>query len=87
MSTKSVHTVNKILERYLLRSILYADAKRYCTWQKNQKNQEQNRITQEKLADKAKLSTTFIGLLETGQRRASLKSLQKIASALGVKVN
>lgn len=41
--------------------------------------------TQEKLAVKTNLSTTFIGLLETGQRRASMKSLQKIANALGVK--
>lgn len=43
-------------------------------------------ITQEKLAEKSNLSTTFIGLLETGKRRASLKSLQKIASVLGLKV-
>lgn len=42
-------------------------------------------ITQEKLSEKTGLSTIFIGLLETGKRRASLKSLQKIASALGVK--
>ena len=42
-------------------------------------------FTQERLAEKTGLSTTFIGLLETGQRRASMKSLQKIASALGVK--
>lgn len=43
-------------------------------------------FTQEKLADKSGLSTTFIGLLETGKRRASLKSLQRIASTLGIKV-
>ncbi len=44
-------------------------------------------ITQEELATKTGLSTTFIGLLETGKRRASLKTLQKISSALGVKAN
>ncbi len=43
-------------------------------------------FTQERLADKTGLSTTFIGLLETGKRKASLKSLQKIASVLGLKV-
>jgi transcriptional regulator with XRE-family HTH domain len=43
-------------------------------------------FTQEKLAEKTNLSTTFIGLLEVGKRRASIKSLQKIASALGMKV-
>ena len=42
-------------------------------------------LTQEELADKTGLSVTFIGLLETAQRRPSIKSLQKIASALGVK--
>lgn len=43
-------------------------------------------FTQEKMAEKIHLSTTFIGLLETGRRKASLKSLQKIASVLGIKV-
>lgn len=43
-------------------------------------------FTQEELAEKAHLSTTFIGLLETGQRKPSLKTLQKIASILDVKV-
>jgi transcriptional regulator with XRE-family HTH domain len=43
-------------------------------------------FTQEKLADKTGLSTTFLGLIEVGKRHGSLKSLQKIASALGLKV-
>ena len=43
-------------------------------------------ITQEKLAERSNLSTIFIGLLEIGKRRGSIKSLQKIASVLGVKV-
>jgi len=43
-------------------------------------------LTQEELAEKAGLSTTFIGLLETGKRRASIMSLRRIASAMGVKV-
>lgn len=43
-------------------------------------------MTQEELADKANLSVTFIGLLEVGKRRGSIKSLQRIASALKVKV-
>lgn len=42
-------------------------------------------ITQEGLADKTNLSVTFIGLIETGRRKPSLKTLQKIASTLGVK--
>lgn len=43
-------------------------------------------FTQEELADKTRLSTTFIGLLEIGQRRPSIKTLQKIASALKIDV-
>ncbi|MDD4382545.1 MAG: helix-turn-helix transcriptional regulator [Candidatus Shapirobacteria bacterium] len=43
-------------------------------------------FTQEKLAEGTRLSTTFIGLLEIGQRRPSMKTLQKIASTLKVDV-
>ena len=43
-------------------------------------------LTQEQLADATRLSTTFIGLIETGRRRPSLKTLQKIASALKVDI-
>jgi len=44
-------------------------------------------ITQEELAVKTNLTQTFISLLETGQRRASMKTLEKIANALKIKVN
>lgn len=43
-------------------------------------------FTQEDLADKTRLSTTFIGLLEIGKRRPSIKTLQKIATALKIDV-
>ncbi|MEK7577997.1 MAG: helix-turn-helix transcriptional regulator [Patescibacteria group bacterium] len=42
-------------------------------------------LTQEKLAEKVNVSVTHVGLVETGKRRLSLKTLQKIASTLGVK--
>jgi len=42
-------------------------------------------LTQEDLAEKTNLSLTFIGLIETGKRKSSLRSLQKISSAIGVK--
>jgi len=42
--------------------------------------------TQEGLANKTGLSVPFIGMIEIGQRKASIRSLQKIASALGTKV-
>ncbi len=41
-------------------------------------------FTQEKLATMTNLSVTFIGLVETGKRRPSLKTLEKIASTLKV---
>lgn len=44
-------------------------------------------LTQEQLADKVHVSTTHIGLVETGKRHFSLKTLQKIASVLGIKTN
>lgn len=47
---------------------------------------KQKELTQEQLAEKVHVSTTHIGLVETGKRRASLKTLQRIASALGVKL-
>jgi transcriptional regulator with XRE-family HTH domain len=43
-------------------------------------------ITQEELAVKTKLSTTFIGLIETAKRRPSLATLRKIANALKVRI-
>lgn len=51
---------------------------------KLQRARKKSGITQEKLADATRLSTTFIGLIETGRRRPSMKTLQKIASALNI---
>ena len=43
-------------------------------------------LTQEALAEKTGLSTTYIGYIEIGQKRPILRTLNKIATALGVKV-
>ena len=43
-------------------------------------------LTQESLAEKAKISTTYIGYIETGRKKPSLKVINKIASVLKVKV-
>ncbi len=43
-------------------------------------------LTQEQLAEKTKLSLTFIGYIEIGQKKPALKTLNKIASVLKVKV-
>jgi len=44
------------------------------------------RFSQEKLAEKANLSTVFISRVERGKESPSLESLVKIARALGVRV-
>lgn len=43
-------------------------------------------MTQEELAEKIGVSTTWVGYIETGFRRPNLKMVYRIANALGVKV-
>ena len=43
-------------------------------------------VSQEKLAEKASLSTVFISRVERGKESPSVDSLVKIARALGVRV-
>ena len=45
------------------------------------------RLTQEELAEKVKVSRDFIALLETGRRRPSVKTMQKLARVLQVKAS
>ncbi len=53
---------------------------------KIQKIRQEKDWTQEKLAEKVGVSTTYIGYIETGYRIPNLKMIYKIANALGVKV-
>lgn len=50
------------------------------------KLRKQKDLTQEQLAEKVHVSTTHVGLVETGKRKFGLKTLQKVANVLGVKV-
>jgi len=45
------------------------------------------RMTQEKLAEKAGISLSFLGHIERGTRKASLDTVVKICNALGVSPN
>lgn len=54
--------------------------------EKVQKLRKQKGLTQEQLADKIRVSSTYIGFIEQGQRNPSLNTLDKIARVLGVKV-
>lgn len=51
-----------------------------------QKARKATGVTQEELADKVGVTTTWIGYIETGYRRPNLKMIYKIARALNVKV-
>jgi len=53
---------------------------------KIQKIRKSKKLTQEQLAEKIRVSTTYIGYIETGYRRPNLKMIYKIARALNVKV-
>ncbi len=49
------------------------------------RKQRQNmNLTQERLAEKANISASFLGHIERGSRKASLETLINIANALGV---
>lgn len=52
-----------------------------------QKARKEAGLTQEQIADKANLSVPYIGYLETGLRKPSLKTLKKLAKIMGVKVS
>ncbi len=58
----------------------------YRLGRKLQKLRREKGLTQEKLAEKVGVSTTWIGYLETGYRRPNLKLVYKIARTLGVNV-
>lgn len=52
-----------------------------------QKLRKAGGMTQEQLAEKLHLSTKYIQFIETGHRKPSLKTIYKIARALGVNVH
>lgn len=45
---------------------------------------KQKNLTQEKLAEKAKLHYTYIGTVERGEKNISMINIEKISKALGV---
>jgi transcriptional regulator with XRE-family HTH domain len=50
------------------------------------KYREAKNMTQEELAQLSKLHRNYISLIETGQRNLSLRSLEKIAKGLNIKI-
>lgn len=45
---------------------------------------KQKNLTQENLADRAKLHYTYIGTIERGEKNISLINIEKVSKALGV---
>ncbi|MBM4102570.1 MAG: helix-turn-helix transcriptional regulator [Planctomycetes bacterium] len=50
------------------------------------KIREKKGLSQEKLADMADLHRTYIGQVERGEKNLTLRSLERIAKALGVNI-
>ncbi len=52
--------------------------------EKMQKTRKEKGVTQEELAAKLSMHRTYIGLIERGERNPTIRTLYKIAKALGV---
>lgn len=46
----------------------------------------QRGLSQEKLAERAKVHRTYIGMIERAEKNITLTNMEKIARALGVKI-
>lgn len=55
--------------------------------EKIQKLRKQQGLTQEQLADKIRVTSTYIGFIEQGQRNPSIKTADKIARVLKVNID
>lgn len=44
------------------------------------------KLSQEELAEKCGLHTTYIGQIERGEKNASLESIQKLSNGLGISI-
>jgi len=54
---------------------------------KIQKRRKAINLTQEKLAEKVKISTVYVGFIEQGRYAPSLEVLEKIAKALKINLS
>ncbi len=54
---------------------------------KVKKLREQRGLTQQQLADRIRVTSTYIGFIEQGQRNPSINTADKLARVLGVKLS
>ncbi|MCL4353435.1 MAG: helix-turn-helix transcriptional regulator [Patescibacteria group bacterium] len=55
--------------------------------QKIQKARKKAELTQEELAERIGVSSTYVGFIEQGQRVPSIKTADKISRVLGIKLS
>jgi transcriptional regulator with XRE-family HTH domain len=48
---------------------------------------KEKKLSQEELADRAKLHRTYIGMIERAEKNITLTNIQKLATALDVDIN
>ncbi len=53
-------------------------------WLRVKEIRKEQNVSQEKLAEKAKLHRTYIWMIERGERNITIENIEKIAKALGV---
>lgn len=51
------------------------------------KLREQKGMTQQELADKARLHNTYVGSVERGEKNISLKNIEKVVKGLGTSLS
>ena len=51
-----------------------------------QKYRKERQISQEKLAEIAGVHRTYVGMIERAEKNITLRNMEKIANALGVKI-
>lgn len=54
---------------------------------KIRKERQLRNLSQEELGQKAKVHRTYIGMIERAEKNITLKNMNKIAGALGLKIN
>ena len=53
-------------------------------WLRIKEIRKEQNLSQEKLAEKAKLHRTYIWMIERGERNITIENIEKLAKALGV---
>ena len=90
LNTLEWHTFDELLERTLttpeMRQKFEQESERLRIVQEIKRARIKKRMTQEKMAEKANMPQSVIARIESGRHSISLATLNRIANALGKKV-